>query len=75
MEGIEENKTHDVNILSTSLLAATNPCEMVAGREAGKSGLFEVFRGELGAAPMLAECLLDLGCRVARRLGRDHKRI
>lgn len=36
----------------------------MSGRDADKSGLFEVFYGELETAPMIRECPLCLECKL-----------
>ncbi len=73
--GIEEHRVYSINIPPTSLLAATDYCGIVTGEEVDKSGLFEVFYGELGTAPMIAECRVNLECRVIESLGIEQRRI
>jgi flavin reductase (DIM6/NTAB) family NADH-FMN oxidoreductase RutF len=73
--GIEDNNTYSINIPSTDLLAVTDYCGMVTGKETDKSGLFEVFYGELKTAPMIAECRLNLECKVVKAFGIAHRRI
>lgn len=74
-KGIGENHTFSINIPSTSLLAVTDYCGLVSGRETDKSGVFEVFYGELETAPMIAECRVNLECRVVEQFGIKHRRI
>ena len=64
--GILENETYSVNVPSTDLLAVTDYCGIVSGREVDKSELFEVFYGELGTAPMIRECPVNLECQVVK---------
>ena len=54
--GIVENGTFSVNLPSTRLLRLADYRGQVSGRTVNKSGLFETFYGELGTAPMAAEC-------------------
>jgi flavin reductase (DIM6/NTAB) family NADH-FMN oxidoreductase RutF len=63
-EGIAENQTFSVNFPSTPMMAITDYCGIVSGRDADKSALFDTFYGELGTAPMIRECPVNLECRV-----------
>jgi flavin reductase (DIM6/NTAB) family NADH-FMN oxidoreductase RutF len=38
----------------------------VTGKKADKSLLFQIFYGELGTAPMIKECLINMECRLER---------
>jgi flavin reductase (DIM6/NTAB) family NADH-FMN oxidoreductase RutF len=60
--GIRENRTFSVNLPGADLLEVTDYCGLVSGRQVDKSGLFEVFYGELKTAPMIRECPLSLEC-------------
>ena len=62
--GIEANGTFSVNLPHTGLLAEADYCGLVSGREVNKAALFDVFYGELGTAPMIAQCPVNLECRV-----------
>jgi flavin reductase (DIM6/NTAB) family NADH-FMN oxidoreductase RutF len=64
-EGIRENKTFSVNFPSADMVEATDYCGLVSGRKTDKSGLFEVFYGELKTAPLIRQCPLCLECRLA----------
>ncbi|MCZ7665285.1 MAG: reverse transcriptase domain-containing protein [Thermoleophilia bacterium] len=48
------------------LVAAVGYCGLVSGHDQDKSGLFEVFFGELPHAPMIAACPLTIACRLER---------
>ena len=63
--GIRENGTFSVNLPSTEMVKAVDYCGLVSGKSTDKSDIFEVFYGDLGTAPMIAECPLCLECRVA----------
>jgi flavin reductase (DIM6/NTAB) family NADH-FMN oxidoreductase RutF len=73
--GILENGTYSINLPSTQLLAKTDYCGMVSGREVDKSALFETFYGELGTAPMICECPVNLECRVLQEFSIQHRQI
>ena len=62
--GVIANHTFSINLPSTELLSLTDYCGIVSGREVDKSARFEIFYGELGSAPMIAECRANLECRV-----------
>ena len=62
--GIRENGTFSVNIPSVAQMAETDYCGLVSGAETDKSGVFEVVWGELGSAPMVADCPVAMECRV-----------
>ncbi len=63
--GIREHGEFSVNIPGVDMVAVTDWCGMNStGRGADKSTLFEVVRGSLEHAPMIAECPLCLECRV-----------
>jgi len=63
-EGITETGTFSVNVPSTASVAKTDYCGMVSGAAADKSGIFEVFYGNLRTAPMIRECPVNLECHV-----------
>ena len=63
--GIREHGEFSVNIPSVDMAAVTDWCGMKsAANGADKSSVFEVVRGTLEHAPMIAECPLSLECRV-----------
>lgn len=63
-KGLLANKAFSVNIPSEGMLAAADYAGMVSGSKVDKSGLFEVFRGEVAGAPMIKECPLSMECKV-----------
>jgi flavin reductase (DIM6/NTAB) family NADH-FMN oxidoreductase RutF len=73
--GILENGTYSINVPSTDLLAVTDYCGIVSGREVDKSELFEVFYGELETAPMIRECPVNLECKVVKEFCIEHRQI
>ena len=62
--GIRACASFSINIPNVDLVARTDYCGLVSGREADKSGVFDLFYGELGSAPMIAECPLCMECRL-----------
>lgn len=66
--GIEETGLLSLNVPSASMVEATDYCGLYSGDKVDKSGLFEVFYGELGRAPMIAECPLTAECRLVQTL-------
>ena len=73
--GILENETYSINFPSTDLLALTDYCGIVSGSEVDKSELFETFYGELGTAPMIKACPVNLECRVVKEFSIQHRQI
>ena len=63
-QGIKENKTFSVCIPSEDMVEATDYCGCVSGSKADKSTIFEVFYGKLKTAPMIAECPVNLECKL-----------
>jgi flavin reductase (DIM6/NTAB) family NADH-FMN oxidoreductase RutF len=62
--GIQECRAFSVNIPSVDLVAETDYCGLVSGRERDKSDVFRVFYGELGSAPMIEQCPVCMECRL-----------
>jgi flavin reductase (DIM6/NTAB) family NADH-FMN oxidoreductase RutF len=63
-QGIKENKTFSVCIPSEDMIEATDYCGCVSGSKMDKSTIFVVFYGKLKTAPMIAECPINLECRL-----------
>jgi flavin reductase (DIM6/NTAB) family NADH-FMN oxidoreductase RutF len=65
--GIRQHGEFSVNIPSVDMVAATDWCGIKsANNGVDKTGLFEVVRGSLEHAPMIAECPISLECRLAQ---------
>lgn len=62
--GIQECGSFSINVPSAELVAQTDYCGVVSGRDADKSDLFDLFYGELGTAPMIRECPLCMECKL-----------
>ncbi len=63
-KGILENKTFSINIPSVEMMEKTDYCGLVSGKSTDKSGLFDIFYGDLKSAPMISECPLSIECRL-----------
>jgi flavin reductase (DIM6/NTAB) family NADH-FMN oxidoreductase RutF len=70
-----ENGTFSINFPSTAMLAESDYCGIVSGRDVDKAALFEVFYGALGNAPMIAECPVSLECRVIKEFSIQHRQV
>ncbi|MCU0571596.1 MAG: flavin reductase family protein [Syntrophobacteraceae bacterium] len=62
--GVRQSGTFSVNIPSMDMIEATDYCGLVSGRSTDKSALFEVFYGATESAPMIAQCPLNIECRL-----------
>ncbi len=63
-KGILETKAFSVNFPSADMVEVTDYCGLVSGKKVDKSDLFDIFYGELKAAPMIERCPLCLECRL-----------
>jgi flavin reductase (DIM6/NTAB) family NADH-FMN oxidoreductase RutF len=63
-KGINENKTFSINIPSSHMAEIVDYCGLYSGAQVDKSCLFQVFYGDLGTAPMIEECTLNIECRM-----------
>jgi flavin reductase (DIM6/NTAB) family NADH-FMN oxidoreductase RutF len=61
---ILETGEYSVNIPTEDMVEVTDYTGLVSGKRADKSNLFEVFYGELKAAPMIMECPITMECRL-----------
>lgn len=66
--GIRESGFFSVNVPSAGLVAKTDLCGMVSGKEKDKSGIFTAFYDEAGGAPLIEECPVNYLCRVVRAI-------
>lgn len=62
--GIRECQAFSMNIPTVDLMARTDYCGLVSGRDTDKSEVFDLFYGELGTAPMISECPLCIECKL-----------
>lgn len=65
-KGIKENHTFSVCLPSENLVAETDYCGIVTGKTTDKSGVFELFYGELETAPMIEACPVCMECRLGK---------
>jgi flavin reductase (DIM6/NTAB) family NADH-FMN oxidoreductase RutF len=63
---IKTTGEYSVNLPSTKMVEITDYTGLVSGKRVDKSELFEVFYGELKAAPMIASCPLSMECKVTQ---------
>ena len=63
-QGIKENGYFSVNIPSADQVQKTDYCGMVSGRTTDKSSMFTSFYDELGKAPLISECPMNMLCKV-----------
>lgn len=63
-KGIIETKSFSINYPSVDMAEIADYCGIVSGKNVDKSGLFDIFYGELGNAPMILQCPLCIECRV-----------
>jgi flavin reductase (DIM6/NTAB) family NADH-FMN oxidoreductase RutF len=62
--GVKENGYFSVNIPSNDLVVKTDYCGTASGKTADKSTVFTAFYDEIGRAPLITECPMNLLCRV-----------
>lgn len=62
--GIREHRVFSVNILSVDNVVKADYVGMVSGKRTDKSAVFDVFYGELAAAPLIRDCPLSMACRL-----------
>ena len=62
--GIKENKAFSVCLPSEDMMEVTDYCGIVSGKKTDKSGLFDLFYGELKTAPLIRDCPLSMGCKL-----------
>jgi len=73
--GILDKRTFSINFPTTAMLSRVDLCGTVSGREVDKAALFEVFYGETGSAPMIAECPVNLECRLLEEFSFQHRQV
>lgn len=62
--GIRECGTFSINIPGVDLVTETDYCGLVSGRDRDKSGVFDLFYGELETAPMIVQCPICIECQL-----------
>ena len=66
VKGIEENKTFSLNVPSAKQVVEVDHCGLVSGAQEDKSTVFTSFYGRLKTAPLVAECPVNIECRLFR---------
>ena len=74
-KGILEHEAFSINFPSTDMMAVTDYCGVVSGKNIDKSVLFEVFYGDLETAPMIKKCPVNLECKVIKEFSIQHRQI
>ncbi len=59
-DGILENRTFSICLPSEALMAETDYCGIMTGKNTDKAALFDVFYGELETAPMIRQCPVNM---------------
>lgn len=65
-DGIIANRSFSICFPRRDRLVETDYCGIVSGRKTDKSGLFDVFYGDLKTAPMIGEASLNLECSLVQ---------
>ena len=73
--GIKENGTFSVNVPPERLVKETDYCGLVSGTKRDKASLFETFYGVLETAPMIAECPVNIECKLASTIDMESHEI
>jgi flavin reductase (DIM6/NTAB) family NADH-FMN oxidoreductase RutF len=73
--GILENGTFSINFPTTKMLAVTDYCGTVSGRDVDKAILFETVYGETGTAPLIVEYPVNLECRLVQEFSIQHRQV
>jgi flavin reductase (DIM6/NTAB) family NADH-FMN oxidoreductase RutF len=64
-KGIKENQEFSINTPSVDIVKAMDYCGLKSGKDLDKSGVFDLFYGDLENAPMIKEARLNLECKLA----------
>jgi flavin reductase (DIM6/NTAB) family NADH-FMN oxidoreductase RutF len=63
-EAVRDSGEFSVNVPSVDMVDITDYTGLVSGKNVDKSGLFEIFYGQLKSAPMIKLCPLSIECKV-----------
>lgn len=66
--GVKENGYFSVNIPAADMVQKTDYCGIVSGRTTDKSKVFTAFYDELGKAPLIQECSMNMLCKVIKSM-------
>jgi flavin reductase (DIM6/NTAB) family NADH-FMN oxidoreductase RutF len=67
-EAIMDTGEYSINLPSADMVSVTDYTGLVSGKRVDKSDLFEVFYGQLKAAPMIVKCPLSIECKVTQEV-------
>jgi flavin reductase (DIM6/NTAB) family NADH-FMN oxidoreductase RutF len=67
-EALLDTGEFSVNVPSVNMVEVTDYVGLVSARRVDKSVSFEVFYGELKAAPMISVCPVNLECKVLKKV-------
>jgi len=68
LKGVEENRTFSINVPSADLVQKVDYCGIYSGKTRDKSEIFQSFYGVVESAPLIAECPVNLECRLVHTL-------
>ena len=68
LKGIQEENAFSINVPSTELVKDVDFCGIYSGKKKDKSGMFDVFYGDLETAPLIRECPINLECKLTHSL-------
>lgn len=66
--GVKENGFFSLNIPSSEMVQITDYCGIASGNTKDKSRLFTSFYDEVGKAPMIEECPINIQCEVIKNI-------
>ncbi len=62
--GIHENREFSICLPSEDLMVETDYCGIMTGKNTDKAALFDVFYGELKAAPLIRQCPVNMALKL-----------
>lgn len=65
---IKDTGEFGINVPTVDMVAVTDYCGIVSGSKTDKSDLFEVFYGELKAAPLIEICPINIECKLTQTI-------
>ncbi len=68
LKGILAHGEFSVNVPSADMVAQVDFCGIYSGRKVDKSGVFDLFSGDLKHAPLVVACPVNLECRLRHTL-------
>ena len=68
LKGILAHKEFSINVPSAAMVKDVDYCGIYSGRTDDKSNIFETFTGDLKNAPLVAECPVNIECRLRHTL-------